>query len=363
MKRLIAVLLVLAVLLLFTLIFINSDQQALIALPGSVEGLFSAGSEVIKSRVPKIALERDQKEENERILALAAQITAGLEDEYARLEAVYDWVTTNIDYDLEKAANLAAYGSGALYALEHGRGVCHDYAKLTLSLLTAAGLKAEYRSGEVAVTENETELHAWNEAVAGGLRYALDTTWGAGFMLEDKSAYICLPRKIFLTTPEDLARLHSDPLYKQQREEAYMKEVNAGQPAAVLLAEEEELLAFFNRYRNERGLPALDEEKSLLVLARRYAEEYAEATCRGEEIELDSLSAALSEAAPSTGARSAGLYALIKWLYPGQAADEIYEDVTKELSTSLNERRWQALALGLVRKGDLLVAINLFLEY
>jgi hypothetical protein len=362
-KRLIAVLSILVVLLFFTLFSVINEREGLIALPVNVEGLFSSADERAKTRELIFPVSADDEQQNERIISLAAEITANLDSEYAKLEAIYDWITTNIDYDLEKAANLSAYGSGAEYVLDKGSGVCHDYAELALALLAASGIEAEYRRGEVMIGEGETELHAWNEATADGVRYALDTTWGAGFMLDDKSAYIRMPRRIYLTTPAELARLHSDPLYKQEQEEAYMRKVNAAEPLSPLPGLEQELLALFNSYRVEKGLNLLNEEKELLELARSHAAEYAGLVCSGEKIDLEKLGKELGEAAPALKARSAGMYVLVKWLYPAQAAEDIYEDVLDELSASLHDSRWQALTTGVVRKGDLLIVVNLFLEY
>ena len=364
MKRLIVALSILVLLLLFTLFSVLNEKEGLVALPVTVERLFSTGGEGLKNReITFFTCSADQEQHNERIITLAAEITAGLDNDFAKLEAIYDWITTNIDYDLEKAANLSAYGSGPEYALDNGRGVCHDYAELVLALLTASGIEAEYKRGEVVVGDGETELHAWNEATVDGVRYALDTTWGAGFMLDDKSAYIRMPRRIYLTTPADLARLHSDLLYKQEQEEAYMRQVNAAKPLVPLPGLEQELLTLFNSYRVEEGLDLLKEETGLLELARRHAGDYAGLVCRGEILNLDNLGMDLGEAAPALKARSAGMYVLVKWLYPAQAPEDIYEDVLDELSASLNDSRWQAISIGVVRKGDLLITVNLFLEY
>ncbi|MDZ4132710.1 MAG: transglutaminase-like domain-containing protein, partial [Dethiobacteria bacterium] len=83
---------------------------------------------------------------------LALSLTENLDSDYEKMSAIYDWVTENIAYDLDKAKDVTAYGSGAKYLLENKRGVCHDYAELTLALLQAIGIEASYVKGEVNVS-------------------------------------------------------------------------------------------------------------------------------------------------------------------------------------------------------------------
>lgn len=297
------------------------------------------------------------------IISLAEEITIGLDNDYERLSAVYDWVTHNITYDLQKAENLADYDSGALYALENRSGVCHDYAELTKALLLAAGIEATYERGEVLVSVGKYELHAWNEAVIGGTRYALDTTWGSGFMVEDGSDYIQKPRRIYLTTPEELSLLHNDPVYKQVREEAYMLEVNAAKPVINLPVEEENLLDLFNQYREKQGLGKLSEEKRLKELVQRFAEKSAEATVYGLEIDLDDLGSELSSIASDLNISSAGMHALVKWLYPPMDFEQTWAQVVAEQTAPLSESKWKAVSVGVVQKGDLLIHISIFIDY
>ncbi len=303
------------------------------------------------------------EEPDPRVTALADQLTGGLTDDYHKLIAIYDWVTNNITYDLDKAANLSAYGAGAVFALENGSGVCHDYAELTRQLLQAAGIEAYYIRGEVTVGEGELELHAWNEAVVGHDIYALDTTWGAGFLLEEKKTFIHKPRRLYLTTPGELSRLHSDPQYKQEREEEYLYHKNRSEPVSYLPEEEMAMLDRYNQYRLANNLESFSFETRLLDLAREYAATTAEAVCAEEQVDLELLGSRLSEEAPALRARSAGMHVLVKWLYPLLENENSWEEVFREQSASLDDQRWQAATVGVVRKGDLVVFLTIFLEY
>ena len=354
MKRLLAAVFILLIFTLLSVVFFvtTGEDEKELGLPS------------VSFQLPGSMNTAEISPENEVIIiSLAEEITVGLNSDYERLSAVYDWVTHNITYDLQKAENLADYGSGALYALENRSGVCHDYAELTKALLLAVGIEATYERGDVLVGVGEYELHAWNEAIISGTRYALDTTWGSGFMLEDGSEYIQKPRRIYLTNPEELSLLHNDPVYKQEREEAYMLEVNAAKPVINLPAEEENLIALFNQYREKQGLGKLSEEKRLKELVQRFAEKSAEATVSGLDIDLDDLGSELISIASGLNISSAGMHALVKWLYPPMDIEEAWEQVVAEQAVPLSESRWKAVSVGVVQKGDLLVYISIFVDY
>ena len=297
------------------------------------------------------------------IAELADQITEGLQNDYAKMAAIYDWVTVNIDYDLKKAANIAGYGSGALYAIETNSGVCHDYAELTRDLLLSAGIEARYVRGEVTVEQGRTEMHAWNEAVIGADLYALDTTWGSGFTMNDQSTYIKKPRRLYLTSVNELQRLHSDPGYKQEREEDYLQQASAAEPLLILNSAEAELLDQMNSYRAEQGITLLEPVGGLLNLAREHAGRSAEAICADQDVDLDLLGGELAVLAPSMGARSAGMHIVVKWLFPLESEDTKCNDILLEMEKSLGDSRYGGVTVAAVQKGDLQVFVVLFLEY
>ncbi len=355
MKRLVIAMLALTtlvLLLIFTTLVFNSEEEGIINF-GSLS-LRRPGAVVKNNYTPPV---------DESVAKLSARLTAGLDNDYDKLSVIYDWVTDNITYDLDKAANLSAYDSGAAYALANSSGVCHDYALLTKELLQAVGIEATYERGEVAVREGEYELHAWNEVVADGIVYAVDTTWGAGFIIEDKSAYIQKPRSIYLTTPEELERLHSDPAYKQDREEEYLLKITALEPTTHLPELEASLLKKFNNYRKGINLEPLAKDSRLAGLALEHAEISAEAICMGENVDFNKLSDELNELAPAINARSAGMHILVKWLYPLISVEDTLAEIVAEQAVPLGDNRWQAVSMGIVQKGDLLIFVSIFLEY
>lgn len=324
-------------------------------------------------RLPEIDLEEGsfpasaEKEQPEQpaanVKALARQITAGASSEYEKLCAVYDWVTANIAYDVDKAKNMKDYGSGAKYLLEKRKGVCHDYAELTRVLLKAAGITATYEKGEVRPASGRTERHAWNHARIGEIWYGLDTTWGAGFVDEEKGIFVQRPSRLYLTTPEELARLHSDPSYKEAREKQRQRKAAAEAKSLYLPDHEAGLLRLINDARVSEGLSPFHEEPRLLTAARQSAAAAAEQACRGEEYSLDPLRAELERKAPELRLSRAGMYAFTLWDYPVPAAEELYRLITAEEGARLDDDEFQALTLGVVRRGELTIAVLIFTSF
>lgn len=294
---------------------------------------------------------------------LALLLTENLGSDYEKMVAIYDWVTENMAYDLDKAKDVNAYGSGAEYLLENKRCVCHDYAELTMALLNAVGIEASYIKGEVNVSPGKTELHAWNNAVIGEQRYALDTTWGAGFILEEGTGFLQKPRRIYLTTPEELALLHSDPDYKLLREQEYSRFISAAEPVVHLSAEEAFLLHAINEERWSMSLPPLNSEMRLDDLARSHAVRMAEEICAGVDFSLDPLSSDLNKRAGDMNINSAAIYSLMNWFNQPLVSEELIDKITAEQAENIGSNKWKSIAVSIVRKGELIVIVNIYLEY
>lgn len=297
------------------------------------------------------------------IQSLAGQIVTGISDDYGKLCAIYDWITANIAYDVEKAENMEAYGSGAEYLLEKRKGVCHDYADLTRALLTAVGIEATYERGDIHPSLGRTERHAWNNARIGESWYALDTTWGAGFVDQEKGVFVQRPSRLYLTTLDELARLHNDPSYKESREmEVRRAEASAAKPA-YLPEHEARLLALINDTRAAAGLAPFTEEERLLATARQSAAAAAERACSGEEYSLDSLKEELERRALELRLEKAGMYTFTLWDYPVPTAEEIHRHMTGEENSYLNDAEFQSLTAAVIRRGDLIIVVLIFLSH
>ena len=78
-------------------------------------------------------------------------------DDLDYVEKVYDYVTGNIVYDTELAANVPlGYIPEIDSTLERGKGICFDYASLMTALLRTQGIPTK-----LVVGYSGTAYHAW----------------------------------------------------------------------------------------------------------------------------------------------------------------------------------------------------------
>ena len=108
---------------------------------------------------------------------------------YLIAEKLYSYITDNLDYDYELAADNDRQLFKASEILERGKGTCMDYSIVYAAVCRAAGIPAKYVSGvPIAVAvgmENQEifEYHAWNEIKLPEYGWIpLDVTWESGFL-------------------------------------------------------------------------------------------------------------------------------------------------------------------------------------
>jgi transglutaminase-like putative cysteine protease len=92
-------------------------------------------------------------------------------DPHDAVIAAAEWVQSELDY----VAGTTGVHSSALDALREGKGVCQDFAHLTLVLLRSMGIPSRYVSGylhprrKAALGETvDGQSHAWVQAWTGG---------------------------------------------------------------------------------------------------------------------------------------------------------------------------------------------------
>lgn len=118
--------------------------------------------EVNRFAVPTLHVESN----NEKIIALAKELTKDAKTDREKAQKIYNWVVKNIKYDYDKYLRQLnknydnAYG--ALNTLETGKGVCYDFSALVAALGRASGLQVKMIKGNFIGTYSN-ELHAWNE--------------------------------------------------------------------------------------------------------------------------------------------------------------------------------------------------------
>ncbi|OCA87570.1 hypothetical protein A8F94_06840 [Bacillus sp. FJAT-27225] len=128
------------------------------------------------------------------IIRLAKEISARKLSDSEKSEAIYDWVTENLEYD---AATYFAFLRGesftfksALEALESRTALCMGFSHLTAALHRAIGIEAKIVYGED---------HAWNEIKLNGSWVPMDTTRGAGYIDVQSESFVHIPNKEYVT--------------------------------------------------------------------------------------------------------------------------------------------------------------------
>ena len=104
-------------------------------------------------------------------VTLAGELTAAMETDSQKIDALLTYVAGALEYDDEKAATVpSGYLPDVDLVLEEGKGICFDYAALLCAMLRAQGIPAR-----MAVGDCGEAYHAWvevwsrTEGEAGGI--------------------------------------------------------------------------------------------------------------------------------------------------------------------------------------------------
>lgn len=121
----------------------------------------------------------------------AKQLTAGLVNNTAKVQAIYDYITASIVYDDELAASVKpGYIPELDDVLRVKKGICYDYASLFAAMARSAGIPAKLLMG---ASDYVDTYHAWNQVYLNGEWVTVDTTVdavkGNGVFAKDASKY------------------------------------------------------------------------------------------------------------------------------------------------------------------------------
>lgn len=91
------------------------------------------------------------------VVKTGLEITKDKKDTIAKVEAVYDFTVTNLQYDYEKAKTVkSGYLPDLDAVLEEKKGICFDYAALMTAMLRSQGIPCKLVVGYAGAT-----YHAW----------------------------------------------------------------------------------------------------------------------------------------------------------------------------------------------------------
>lgn len=117
---------------------------------------------------------------------LVRALTNGIQDDSAKLTAIYCWITANVRYDYKAFANGIPFDGDWEKILRSRKTTCLGYATLFEKLSKMAGLRVEVVTGYTK--NNQVDIndsfffgdHAWNSAYINGKWHLFDPTWDAG---------------------------------------------------------------------------------------------------------------------------------------------------------------------------------------
>lgn len=99
----------------------------------------------------------------------AQELTENKENDLQKVEAIYDYVVSNISYDHEKAKTVKSdYLPDVDEILKSNKGICYDYSSLLAAMLRSNSIPTKLVTG---YSQNLNAFHAWNEV------YTPETGW------------------------------------------------------------------------------------------------------------------------------------------------------------------------------------------
>lgn len=104
---------------------------------------YSAGSEAVKK---------------------AGELVKDAKDTLGKVQAVYDWVVTNLSYDYEKAKTVqSGYLPDVDRTMKEKKGICFDYASLMSAMLRSQGIPVKLVIGYTSKGEYHAWISVWSE--------------------------------------------------------------------------------------------------------------------------------------------------------------------------------------------------------
>ena len=125
--------------------------------------------------------------------SLAAYLIEPATNDREKARAIFRWICENIDYNVDVFFKKETGATNLENVLKSRKSVCYGYSDIFLSLAEEADLEAVSISGygkgySYLPGQNfrGPSNHAWNAVKINGSWYLMDTTWGAGYVSEDR---------------------------------------------------------------------------------------------------------------------------------------------------------------------------------
>lgn len=204
---------------------------------------------------------------------LSHYLCDGLSGDQEKANAIYNWITHNIKYDVKSVQKSSLKADKVEKVLKNKKGVCTGYATLFSDMCREAGIKSVTIDGYAKdwIFDNGDKLyiprHMWSAVLINGKWQFADPTWGAGYLYQSQSTFHKLLRKVLGPKVVHSVKLKFkfkyDPKYfLQPREEFCLKHLptdpywqlaDTAMPLAVFEAGDSAIISFNKKYAHTKA--------------------------------------------------------------------------------------------------------------
>jgi hypothetical protein len=142
---------------------------------------------------------------------LAKFISDNFQSDNEKVRAIFIWITSNIQYDVENMFAINFYENREVKIakpLQTRKGICENYAVLFNDICNKAGIKSYVIEGYTRQNGFADYIpHAWCAALIDSSWFMFDPTWGSGYISGGKF-YKKINNNYFKATPETLIKSH-----------------------------------------------------------------------------------------------------------------------------------------------------------
>jgi Transglutaminase-like superfamily len=121
---------------------------------------------------------------------IASYITSNFATDKDKSRAIFIWVASNIQYDIDNMFAMNFYErkeDKVLKTLKTRKGICENYASLFTEICLKSGLKSFVVEGYTKQNGFTDYIsHAWSAALIDSSWFLFDPTWGSGYVNDGK---------------------------------------------------------------------------------------------------------------------------------------------------------------------------------
>lgn len=130
----------------------------------------------------------------------AAELTEGLTTDLEKVQAIYQYVISNVSYEYAKIPTLtSSYLPDVDQTFYSNQGICYDYASLFAAMARSIDIPTRMAKGYAPGID---EYHAWNEVLIDGEWKTIDTTMDAAYYQAGHSTQMIKNSAEFTKTSE-----------------------------------------------------------------------------------------------------------------------------------------------------------------